>query len=79
MANANWIPEPLLAGEILELEKLSEHLMSTPNESGKNPKPYEYLLRADSVISSQIFNNFERNILIAIDFPYKLVILNRVT
>jgi hypothetical protein len=28
--------------------------------------------------SGQIFNNFEKNILIAIDFPRKLV-LNRVT
>jgi hypothetical protein len=28
---------------------------------------------------SKIFNNFERNILIAIDFPCKLVVLNRVT
>jgi hypothetical protein len=27
----------------------------------------------------QIFNNFERNILIAIDFPCKLLVLNRVT
>jgi hypothetical protein len=29
--------------------------------------------------SGQIFNNFERNILIAIDFPCKLVVFNRVT
>jgi hypothetical protein len=37
------------------------------------------LIILSHIVSGQIFNNFERNILIAIDFPCKLVVLNRVT